>query len=136
MTTYDPRLIAWVTLATVAAGGCVSSQVHSMSRTTRIADEQFADEYRGAAERCLVASDDWDEYDTCMAPWYAAYASMRILITTTLTLDVARQRREFRKTACRWYRALHVVDAASPAELAAIEAGLSSRWRRRCGKPS
>lgn len=116
--------------------GCMSAQIHSMARTVRIADSRFSDEYADASGRCLASApaghDGWAVYDACMAGWYEAYAAMRVLISTTLALDVARGRDEFRDAGCRWYRSMSVLDALTPVELPSIKTGLSSRWRKRC----
>lgn len=103
-----------------------------MSNTTKLADEQYAGLLTNAADECLGASDDWMEYDACMAPWLAGADAIISLRNVTLSLDANHGRKAFKDTACRWFEALTVVDSISPSPIPAIKAGLSSRYRRRC----
>lgn len=129
-----PLAAAVVMLALLS--GCKSAQVHSMARTTRIADMRFGDEYTAASNKAIAEAPEgkegWDFYDAAMEMWYLAYAAMRNLIGATLSLDVSKSRHEFRAAGCRWYRSLEAVDETTPVELPAVKAGLDSRWRRRC----
>lgn len=112
--------------------GCRADAVDAMARTTKLADEQYSYELRDAADECLGGSDDWQEYDACMAPWLAGADAVVSLRNVTLSLDAQHGRKSFRSAACRWYEALIVLDTISPSPLPAVKAGLDSRHARRC----
>lgn len=126
------RLAAILVSGLVLLSGCRADAVDAMSRTTVLVDAQFAPPYRAALEACIEESSTREEYDACAAPWHAAADAVEALVNVTRTLDVAQGRRAFKGTACRWFDALGVVQATSPVYVPAVEAGLLSRWRRRC----
>lgn len=105
-----------------------------MARNTRLVDQRFADEYSAAADDCLDANETRAGYDACMEKWETAAHSVRFLIATALALDIADGRDQFEEAACRWYRALQMVEAVSPTELPSVTAGLESKWKHKCGK--
>lgn len=125
-------LLAVLLTGSVLVGGCRADAVYAMARTTALADAQYATAYTGAAADCLAASETRVQYDACMAPWNTAADAVRILRDTTLALDVSDSRRALKAQACRWFQALSVLDALSPVALPAVQAGLDSKWSRKC----
>lgn len=122
-------LIALLLLLTM---GCRADAVDAMSRTTTRTDEQYSVLLRDAADECLGASDDWRQYDACMAPWLAGADAVISLRNVTLALDANHGRKAFRSNTCRWFEALTVVDTISPSPIPAVKAGLDTKYRRRC----
>jgi hypothetical protein len=115
--------------------GCMSSATASIATNTHLIDQRFSDLYREGSHECLAISDTWGDYDFCMREWEAAADAVRILIASALAMDIAEGRDQHQAAGCRWYRALQIVDATCPYELPSVEAGLESKWRRKCGKP-
>ena len=113
---------------------CQASSINSIARNTRLVDLRFADEYAAAADECLDANETREGYDACMVQWQTAAHAVRILIASALALDVADSRDHFEDMACRWYRALQMVQAVSPTDMPSVVAGLESKWKRKCGK--
>ena len=112
--------------------GCRADAIDAMARTTKLADEQYSVLLRDAADECLGGSDDWRQYDACMAPWLAGADAVLSLRNVTFSLDADHGRKAFRSSTCRWFDALTVVDTISPSPIPAIKAGLPSKYRRRC----
>ncbi len=124
----------WLALALLLTLGCRADAVNAMSKTTRLADEQYSSAFTQAADICLRKSDTREAYDTCLAPWLVGADSVSALRATTLGLDIDHGKKAFRSASCRWLDALRVLDTLSPAPLPAVKAGLTSRYTRRCGK--
>jgi len=112
--------------------GCRADAIDAMARTTKLADEQYSIVLRDAADECLGGSDDWRQYDACVAPWLAGADAVISLRNVTLSLDADHGRKSFKSSACRWFDALTVVDTISPSPIPAVKAGLHSKYRRRC----
>ena len=125
-------MIRLVTLLLLVCLGCRADAVDAMARTTKRADEQYSVLLRDAADECLGSSNDWRQYDSCMAPWLAGADAVISLRNVTLSLDADHGRKSFRSTTCRWFDALTIVDTVSPSPIPAVKAGLSSRYRRKC----